>query len=63
MNNRMKNFYMSIAYQCANMSRAIRLRVGAVIVKNNNIISFSWNGTPSGWDNNCEDKEWCDGGG
>jgi dCMP deaminase len=28
--------------------------VGCVIVKDNNIISFSWNGTPRGWDNNCE---------
>jgi dCMP deaminase len=38
------------------MSRAKRLQVGAVIVKENNIISFSWNGTPAGWDNNCENK-------
>lgn len=36
------------------MSRARRLKVGSVIVKNNNIISFSWNGMPTGWDNNCE---------
>ena len=37
------------------MSFARRLHVGAVIVKNDNIISFGWNGMPSGWDNNCED--------
>jgi len=54
----MKNFYIGVAEQCASMSRAIRLQVGAVIVKNNNIIAFSWNGMPSGWDNNCEDKEY-----
>ena len=54
MNDRMKKFYMGIAEECANMSRAVRLQVGAVIVKNNNIISFSWNGTPTGWDNCCE---------
>ena len=52
----MINFYMSIAKECAKMSRAIRLQVGSVIVKNNNILSFSWNGTPSGWDNDCEDE-------
>lgn len=51
----MKNFYMGVAEQCASMSRANRLHVGAVLVKNNNIISFSWNGTPHGWDNACED--------
>jgi dCMP deaminase len=38
------------------MSRARRLQVGSVIVKDDNIISFSWNGTPSGWDNNCEEE-------
>lgn len=59
----MKNFYMNIATECSKMSRAIRLQVGSVIVKNNNIISFSWNGTPTGWDNNCEDKVWDKGAG
>lgn len=56
MNDRMKNFYMGIAKECAKMSRAVRLQVGCVVVKNNNIISFSWNGMPSGWDNTCEDE-------
>jgi dCMP deaminase len=63
MNDRMKDFYMNVAHQCSTLSRAVRLQVGCVIVKNNNIISFSWNGTPAGWDNNCEDKEWASGGG
>jgi dCMP deaminase len=58
MNDRMKKFYMTVAEDCAKMSRAVRLQVGSVIVKNNNIISFSWNGMPAGWDNNCEDKIW-----
>lgn len=63
MKERMKSFYMGFAGNCAHMSRARRLQVGAVIVKDDNIISFSWNGTPAGWDNNCEDVEWCDAGG
>ncbi len=55
MNDRMKNFYMDIAEECAKMSRAVRLQVGCVIVNDDNILSFSWNGTPTGWDNCCED--------
>lgn len=58
MNTRMKKFYLTIAEQCATMSRAVRLQVGSVIVKNDNIISFAWNGMPAGWDNNCEHKVW-----
>jgi dCMP deaminase len=49
---------MEIAETVSKMSYAKRLQVGAVIVKNDNVISFSWNGTPSLWDNNCESKEW-----
>jgi len=51
----MIDFYMTIAEDCAQMSRATRLQVGSVVVKNDNILSFSWNGMPSGWDNQCED--------
>jgi dCMP deaminase len=63
MKNKMKDFYMNIAVECSKMSKAIRLQVGAIIVKDDNILSFSWNGTPAGWDNNCENKEWCSAGG
>jgi dCMP deaminase len=63
MNDRMKKFYSDVAIQCAKMSRAIRLQVGCVIVKDDNILSFSWNGTPAGWDNNCEDRIWDTGAG
>lgn len=61
MKPRLKNLYMKIAKDCSEMSRAIRLKVGCVIIKDDNIISFSWNGTPAGWDNNCENKEWMPG--
>lgn len=47
---------MTIANETAKLSRSIRLNVGCIIVKNGTIISQSWNGTPSGFDNNCEDK-------
>ncbi len=47
---------MKTAETFANLSTARRKKVGAIIVKDNRIISIGYNGTPSGWDNNCEDK-------
>jgi dCMP deaminase len=57
MNERLTEFYAGVAQEAAYLSRARRLQVGCVIVKDDRIISFAWNGTPSGWDNNCEDVE------
>lgn len=48
--------YIDIAHRVAQESHAQRLKVGAIIVKNGRIISMGWNGTPTGWDNNCEDR-------
>ena len=56
MKSRFINFYMDIAQRAANMSYAEKLKVGAILVKNDNIISWSFNGTPRDWDNVCEDK-------
>ena len=53
---RYENLYMDIAERVAKMSYAKRLQVGSVLVKNDSIISYGWNGTPSGWDNNCEQR-------
>lgn len=50
------DLYLRIAKECSQMSYAQRLKVGAVLVKDDNILSFSWNGTPAGWDNTCEDE-------
>lgn len=36
------------------MSHAVRAKVGAILVKDNNVISMGWNGTPAGFDNECE---------
>jgi dCMP deaminase len=47
--------YMKTAEVFAECSTATRLHVGAIIVKDERIISIGYNGTPSGWDNNCED--------
>jgi dCMP deaminase len=46
--------YMDIAIRISHMSCATRAKVGALIVKDDNIISMGWNGTPAGDDNACE---------
>lgn len=52
------DFYIKVAQEAAELSTAIRLKVGAIIVKDNRISSFGYNGTPAGWDNSCETKEY-----
>jgi dCMP deaminase len=47
---------MKTAETFAELSSARRLHVGAIIVKDDRIISIGYNGMPSGWDNNCEDE-------
>ena len=48
------NAYMDVAERFAQLSSARRLHVGAIVVKDDRIISIGYNGMPSGWDNNCE---------
>lgn len=50
--------YMDVAERFAQLSSAKRLQVGAIVVKDNRIISIGYNGMPSGWDNCCEYKEY-----
>lgn len=50
------DLYMAWAQRAAELSHARRLHVGAVIVKDDTVISYGYNGMPSGWDNNCEDE-------
>jgi dCMP deaminase len=46
--------FMDTAERFAQLSSSRRLRVGAVVVKDDRITSIGYNGTPAGWDNNCE---------
>ena len=46
--------YMDVAERFAQLSSAKRLNVGAIVVKDDRIISIGYNGMPSGWDNVCE---------
>ena len=48
------DLYMDWAQRCAELSHARRLHVGAVIVKDDTVISYGYNGMPAGWDNDCE---------
>jgi dCMP deaminase len=48
--------YMKTAEVFAELSSARRLHVGAIVVKDDRIISIGYNGMPSGWDNNCEEE-------
>jgi dCMP deaminase len=50
--------YMEVAEVFANLSHAKRLKVGAIVVKGDRIISIGYNGTPAGWDNVCEDENY-----
>lgn len=51
---RLDKYYIKVAQVCAKNSYAIKLKVGAIIVKDNQIISDGFNGTPSGFENKCE---------
>ena len=51
--------YMKVAETFASLSSARRLHVGAIVVKDDRIISIGYNGMPSGWTNDCE-YEHCD---
>lgn len=47
---------MDTAERFAQLSSAVRLQVGAVVVQDNRIISIGYNGMPSGWTNVCENE-------
>ena len=55
--NKYDKAHMKVAEIYANLSSAVRLKVGAIVVKDDRVISIGYNGTPSGWDNNCENME------
>ena len=49
--------YLKMAYEWGKLSHCKRKQVGALIVKDRMIISDGFNGTPTGFDNCCEDKD------
>jgi dCMP deaminase len=53
---RLDSVFIEIAKQIGTLSYCTRAKVGAVLVKSGNVISFGYNGTPSGMENCCEDE-------
>jgi len=52
--NRKLEAHIKTAYIYANLSYAIKRKVGAVLIKDNRIVSVGYNGTPTGFNNTCE---------
>jgi dCMP deaminase len=63
MKQKLKSAFMRTAEIFSELSHARRLHVGAIVVKDDRIISIGYNGMPAGWDNNCEDKVYDSGAG
>jgi dCMP deaminase len=59
---RYDKLYMDLTDRVADMSFAERKKVGSIAVKNGNILAFGFNGTPSGFDNECEFKDYAEDG-
>lgn len=55
MKDKFKRAYMKTARTFAELSSAKRLQVGAIVVKDDRVISIGYNGMPKGWTNVCED--------
>jgi dCMP deaminase len=49
--------FINIAKETSTLSHCVRSKVGAVLVKDGNIISFGYNGTPAGMSNDCEEND------
>ena len=60
MKPRLLEAYMRTAETFAELSHARRLHVGAIVVKDDRIISIGYNGMPAGWENDCEYREYPD---
>ena len=56
MKEKFVNYFMKLAKSTAELSSARRLKVGSVLVRDDQVLSTGYNGTPTGWDNNCEDE-------
>lgn len=55
--NKYDKAYLRIAREWGQLSYCQRKKVGAIIVKDRMIISDGYNGTPSGFENCCEDED------
>jgi len=58
MKEKFLKYFMDIAERTAELSSAKRLQVGAIVVKEDRIVSIGYNGMPAGWTNVCEDEDY-----
>lgn len=58
MKNKFVEAHMKVAEVYSQLSSAKRLKVGCVVIKRDTVIGIGYNGMPSGWDNDCEEKVW-----
>lgn len=65
-NKKYHDLYVEMAVSAAKQSKAVKRKVGAVIVLPTGLIAVGWNGTPAGFDNvcewQCEDGKGCNTG-
>jgi dCMP deaminase len=54
---RYEALYIDIAKRIAEMSFAKKMKVGCVLVKDDNILSYGFNGAPARFNNECEDSD------
>lgn len=57
-NYKYRKTFMEMCHSIAKQSYAVRLQVGALLVKDNRVVSMSYNGTPQGCDNSCEHRKY-----
>lgn len=51
------HLYADMCSRVAQCSSAERKKVGSVLVTPDDVLLIGWNGTPTGFDNTCEDKD------
>ena len=56
-------YFVDVAQRTAELSYAVRLKVGVVAARDKRIICCGYNGTPAGADNTCEYQEYDEQGG
>ena len=54
---KLDQLFIDIAYRVSCMSHDTERQVGAIIIKDGNILSIGYNGMPSGMSNNCKDNK------
>lgn len=60
--NKKDILYLDIAKRVGLESHAVRAKVGAVLVRDDNILAYGYNGTPRGMSNECEENTYLDHG-